>query len=319
MRNKHLNLIAAASMAVGGIAFIGTPPGYGADEANSAKTAEQSKDRDKSANQNDKNAQNAEKGPVLIGVVTVIPLVVTDPVLPKGATFDPDISDAGDIRDTLAEVTEAALTKDGFNDIIERFVDMDRNRMDVDRDRLYGLNENDFQILNERITEFQNVWKNKYGQDFDIRENKVYAPLAFAQGRITDADRFMSQWPVDPTPLKPDDAAQPAGSGLLTERVKEQGNIENGREIAIVRLPSEFGLPVLNASFIDEAFGWKIDVSNTLSGRELHDNLVKHLTYLGDHVDQWPADVNEAYRAATHHVLMAIYGVEVPGNDGSKN
>src|SRR5688500_14517063 len=36
--------------------------------------------------------------------------------------------DSEDIRDTLGEVTEAALTKDGLNDLVERFVDADRNR-----------------------------------------------------------------------------------------------------------------------------------------------------------------------------------------------
>lgn len=72
-------------------------------------------------------------------------------------------------------------------------------------------------------------------------------------------------------------------------------------------------------SFIDEAFGWKVDAPNTLTARELRENLLNHLTYLGENVDKWPTDVNEAYRAATHHVLMAVYGVHVPREKGATN
>src|SRR5262245_30411063 len=37
--------------------------------------------------------------------------------------------DAEDIRDVIAQVTEASVTKGGLDDLVERFVDADRNRL----------------------------------------------------------------------------------------------------------------------------------------------------------------------------------------------
>lgn len=277
-----------------------------------AQAAGQDQSPDKVAAKSDKNGQSDQNKPVLVGVVTVVPIAVTDPLLPQGATFVNEISDAADIRDSLAEITEAAFTKGGVNDIVERFVDLDRNR-------LGNIEELNHDTLDGRIAQLQKAWQEKYGQEFDIRENQVYAPLAFAQGQINDANAFMSQWPVDPTPMKSTDGAQTAGAAVQTDRVADEGNIEQGRDIAVVRLPEEFGLPVLNISMIDEAFGWKLDVPNTLQGQALQDRLLTCLTYIGENVDKWPADVNDAYRAATHHVLMAIYGIDMPSDKGAAN
>lgn len=264
---------------------------------------------DEAAARGDQNAN-----PALVGVVTVVPIVATDPALPKGATFGRTISHAGAMRDTLASITEAAFTRGGFNDVVERLVDMDRNRIGND-----DLNENDLETLDGRVAQLRKAWETKYGQDFDISENRVYAPLAFAQGRITDPAAFASEWPVNATAMKPGDDVQTAAGAVVTDRVEDQANIDEGREIAVVRVPAELGMPALNVSMIDEAFGWKVDAPNTLSGRALHDNLLKHLTYMGENVDKWPADVNDAYRAATQHVLMAVYGVDVPRGNGAAN
>ncbi len=261
----------------------------------------------------DKTRQDAKNQRKLVGVIAVIPLAASDAALPRGAKFDTDVSAADDIRETLAEATEAAFTKGGLNDIVERFVDRDRNRLEK-------AGQMKDETLDGRIAQLQKAWKDKYGQEFDIKEARVYTNLGFAQGEITDAATFANQWPVDPTPMKEGEGAQPAGGKVLTDQIQDQGNIENGREIAVVRMPAEFGLPELRASFIDEAFGWKINVPNNLSAEQLHANVLKHLTYMGENMDKWPADVNDAYRAATHHVLMAVYGVDVPrANGGEKN
>jgi hypothetical protein len=53
---------------------------------------------------------------------------------------------------------------------------------------------------------------------------------------------------------------------------------------------------------------WKIDVADQVSGRNIYDNLLKHLTQFGENVQNWPASEQEAYRQATHHVLSALTG-----------
>ncbi|HEV2295071.1 MAG TPA: hypothetical protein VGR35_14545 [Tepidisphaeraceae bacterium] len=321
MKMKHLSLLTAASIAVSGVGSVNLPAARGADEPATAQPAAQhdeaaagQKARNDQTAAQQENAKSSEREPTLVGVVTIVPIVVSDPALPRGATFENTISDAGALRDTLAEITEAAFTNGGFNDVVERLVDMDRNRIGQ-----ADLEDEDLQTLNGRVDQLRQRWQEKYGMEFDIREAKAYAPLAFAQGHITDAQAFASQWPVSPTPAEGAQGAQTAGAAVVTDRIEDQGNIEKGREIAIARFPAASGMPELYASFIDEAFGWKIDAPNTLTARELRDNLLKHLTYLGENMNKLPANVNDAYRAATHHVLMAVYGVDVPQEKGAAN
>jgi len=57
---------------------------------------------------------------------------------------------------------------------------------------------------------------------------------------------------------------------------------------------------------IHEATGWRIDVPDSLDAGKLRSNLVAHLNEVYGMKDQWPADVNDAYRAVSHHVLMAV-------------
>ena len=55
---------------------------------------------------------------------------------------------------------------------------------------------------------------------------------------------------------------------------------------------------------------WKIDVPGRAStAQSSYDNLLKHLTMANEQKDKWPADENDAYRAVSHHVLMAVLDV----------
>jgi hypothetical protein len=53
---------------------------------------------------------------------------------------------------------------------------------------------------------------------------------------------------------------------------------------------------------------WKIDLPDNIDGQKLYDNVVKHLTMFDEDKANWPADVNEAYRLCTRHMMMAIMG-----------
>src|SRR5690606_1090730 len=77
--------------------------------------------------------------------VTVRPR--TDGVVPPDQAQARDDSEG--IRDVLAQVPEAALTEDGFDDLVERLVDADRNRIGQfikDRDDFAELNRKAQQI-----------------------------------------------------------------------------------------------------------------------------------------------------------------------------
>jgi hypothetical protein len=210
-----------------------------------------------------------------------------------------DSGDARSVHNLFKSVTEAAVKKDGFDNLTRRFVDADRNRIGKN-----DLTQADWDKLNGRIDQFQKDWKAKYNQDFDIdHEDLVFNDqFRITRGEIGEAQPAAGH--MDPG--KPDTApgaeANKAGGG--------DTNRDTGRNVAKVTFPASHGMPNLYIPLINEFPGnWKIDVPDQLDGRKLYDNLLTHLTMADDMKDQWPADVNDAYRNVSHHVFMAIMDV----------
>jgi len=156
------------------------------------------------------------------------------------------------------------------------------------------------------IAQIQKDWKAKYNQDFKIADKEAVYNSMFAsviQSEIPKGGdaRLAADRPVvtDPgqAPVRPDN--QKIGGG--------ETNREPGRNIATINVAASHNLPMLMVPMIHELpDNWKIDVPDSFTVEQLHDNLMKHLTMVKDMKDQWPADPNEAYRAVTHHVLMAV-------------
>ena len=268
---KSLALAAAASLVVGGVALTASPAwAVDSSEQNHSQSHDQ--------------AQSA-------------PLRLPDGVK---AVDNPK---ADDMRQIVAQVTQAAITKGGFDDLVERFVDQDRNRVGE-----YA--ESDFKDLDGRIEQLQRAWQQKYHQEFDMDAAKVLASAQAVEGEITDPVALLRNWPVNVTTEAAQAKANP-DEPANTENTEDNGNIEKGRGIGVLRLPADSMLPMLDISLIDEAGGWKIDLPNSRTGKQIHDDLLTHLTYLGEHADQWPSNVEDAYRMFAHHVMMAVDGVDV--------
>lgn len=242
-----------------------------------------------------------------------------------------DQPDIANIREVLGECTDQAFTKGGLDDLIERFTQSDRDRLN----QFIEQDEARFEQLNGRIAQIQKAWKDKYNQDFDLNDEVVfgdqYQNLVIVQGEVVNP-ALLTNWPVTPT----SEQMQPGQEGQQRDlkvqgqvgdmqvqgqanvgqgNIQGQGgvNIEKGKSVAIVTLPSSHNLPELNLSLIEGGMNtWKLDVPDTLTGQQLYDQLLNHLTVFGDMSNQWPADVNEAYRMAAHHVFMACYNISVP-------
>jgi len=203
----------------------------------------------------------------------------------------------GRIYTLLGQVTNAALTKGGFNDLVERFNDADRNRIGPwikDKNNMEKLD-----ILDGRIAQFQKDWKAKYNENFKIhKDDLVFGNSMFtvAQGEIgKDAVLAGERLPAA-------DSSKPVTGG--------DRNLEKGRNVAYVTVAASHGLPELKVPLIHELPDvWKIDVPDSVDGKKLYDNLLNHLTMVNEQKDQWPSDVNDAYRMVSHHVLMAILDV----------
>ena len=218
--------------------------------------------------------------------------------------------DQGRINTMLAQVTNASLTKGGFDDVIERFNDADRNRLSAffkDKD-----NKEKLSVLDGRIAQFQKDWKAKYGQDFHIMKDDVvfgHSMFTVARGEIGKDARLAGK------SLPPGDKVTSADAKRAAEdstgNTKLDRNIEKGRNVAMVTVAASHGLPELQVPLIHELPDlWKIDVPDQINGQKLYDNLLTHLTMANEQKGQWPSDVNEAYRSVAHHVLMAVLDVQ---------
>jgi len=293
---KHLAIVAAAALTVGGFAY--------AQDAQ-PNAAEKTGDAIKSGAEKTGEAikSGAEK--------------VKDAVTPSrdaaAAASKDQSKHAEEIHDVMAQVTEAALTKDGLDDMVERFVDADGNRLGQNKDALKADD-----TLNGRIAEFQKDWKAKYNQDFDIKdEDKVY-DTSFAmitegeEGRARTAGATISGDVNTPAGSADVKAENKTGVDVPKPNTNGQTDADKnlndpGRNIATVHIAASHNMPALDVPMIHEAGGWKIDVPDSMDAAKFHQNVLNALTHCDEMKDKWPSDPNEAYRAVTHSVLLAIF------------
>lgn len=310
-------LVLAASVAAGGLSLSWSPAAGAADAP--GREAAQPQERDRVSDAAAKPAAGEAAKPL---------------ALPPGVE-QKDLEEAGDIRNAFEAVTEAALDDDdAFDNIVNRLVD-------ADRDRVAKFKEQDpkpdFKPLHDRIATLNRHWKNKYGKEFDLDEKVVFGEagyVAIAQGEIADPAQLVGKWPVAPLaagearlaaekePGKQDKEGAPADTA---QQVREAGkaaggdvNLNKGRDVAVARFPAGHAMPALDLSLIHENPDvWRFDIPDNIDGRKLHDNLVKHLNLLGDG-SNWPDDPKDAYRMVAHHVLLALYDVDLPRQKDAK-
>jgi hypothetical protein len=234
--------------------------------------------------------------------------------------------DADDIRKTIADVTEDAFEKGGFDNVVRKFVDADRNRLNEFK------SDDNYAKLDGRIDAFRKNWKAKYGQDFEYenRRNDVLNDsfARITQGEIGEARTASGTETPSATPqnVQGGNATDLQKSGVATpdaQSDKTAGgdtNKEAGRNVATFTIPAGFKVEMkpgelradankdLSIPMIHEfPDAWKIDLPDNVDGQKLHDALLKHITMFDEDRANWPADVNEAYRMATKHIMMAFF------------
>jgi hypothetical protein len=261
-------------------------------------------------------ADAAQPLPAQLNAAAAPAAAAAAPQLPAGVTAKP-LNEHGDIRNAFEAITEGALDEgDTFDNIVNRLVDADRDRISKFKDA-----KPDMTPLRNRVAQLNQIWKQKYGKDFDLDEKLVFgAPgvLAIVEGEINDSATVARHWPVQAAAAdaQPAAARQPGNADAkAAEAAKAAGgnvNLDKGRNVAVVQFAASHGLPAVTASMIHELPDiWRFDLPDTVTGQSLHDSLLKHLNDLGDG-SQWPADPNEAYRVVSHHMLMALYDVQTP-------
>jgi len=298
---RKLNWVLSASLAVGGVAFIGQSTVRAADQNDQSNTSAQQP-------RNDQNVgdKSAERG---TGTVQERTTGATPLALPSGASQSNEMANAASLSAPIVGATNQAMSKDGLDNMVGYFVDQDR-------DRLKDIDKLDAKELNGRIDALNKTFHDKYNVKFDLDDRDFSANQA-VKGEIQDPNQFVQNWPVplinssQQASANTGANAQQASAQQVDEDTRKNGNIEKGRNVAIVRLPAEERLPAMDVSLIGEAGGWKIDVPNDRSAQQIHDDVLKQLTMLGEHSDQWPSDPLQAKRLFARHVLAAIYGVDI--------
>jgi hypothetical protein len=232
--------------------------------------------------------------------------------------------DADDIRKTVADITEYAVTKGDFNKIRGYFLEADSTRIGKfeDKDKMAA--------LDGRIDQFQKDWKSKYNQDFSFsskRDNVLNNSFArITQGEIGEARTASgTETPSnEPQNVKGGTVEDLKKSGV--NQIDANSNKyfggdtkkEAGRNIAtvtILALSTTPATPAVNQGPTGELSiplihqlpdSWKIDVPDSIDSQKLYDNVLKHLTMVDENRANWPADVNDAYRDVTRHMMMAV-------------
>jgi hypothetical protein len=210
--------------------------------------------------------------------------------------------DAEDIKEVLQDATEAFVKKGTFDDLVERFVDADRNRIGKD-----NFVEEDHPDVDTATEAFRAAWKDKYDKDFDIKDTKVVFNQRFqiVQGKIggAAADAHMNHDNnVANNNMDTNDEANNTGDNQVQDT-----NREAGRKIATVIVTGKEAGGDLRVPLIKEKpDAWRIDVPDTVDGPRLKDSVVAHLNKLTSMKDQWPSDVNDAYREVGIHMLQAV-------------
>jgi hypothetical protein len=219
---------------------------------------------------------------------------------------------ADDIRNTLIAVTEAAVTKGGFKDVVKRFVDADRARLAP------YTSSDEYAKLDGRIESFRKDWKSKYGVEFGLPKDSQNV-LGDTFGRISQGEIGQAVTVAG----KEVPSNEPVLAAGTTDSLKKSGvantdpnsakmgggdtNKDVGRNIATVLIPARPQMPEIAVPMIHELpNSWQIDLPDNVDGQKLHDNLLKQLTLVDEDRANWPADSYEAYRAVARHVMAAI-------------
>jgi len=324
-------LFAASALAISGIAFTGcdndntSPSGTNTRTSKTDTTTDHNAtaaDRTNNALHNaaDKTGDAArtaadKTGDALKSTGEAVGLRTGD------ASANTQVRDMKKIRDVLQEVTQAALTKDGFDDIVERFHKDDRRLHDY-------ANKNKFDDINAKVAEINDAWKAKYGNDFKIKDRDAVFNDQWAT--IQEGARDLARNASDKQPagasVNVDVDKNKASADLNAKPADQTGDrslaTTGDRDYAVVMIKASHGAPDVKLNVIYDGLlrGYKIDVPDTLDGQKLHDNLLTHLNHIASMKDQWPSDVNDAQRAVAHHILAAITDAPMSSsNTGNSN
>ncbi len=206
--------------------------------------------------------------------------------------------DLGDIRGSLITIVNRTMTKDGLDDAVSYLANQDRDRINNQRD------DDAYEgKLNGLVEQIRGLFKQKYGEDFDLRSGAFDTATAIQQGEVKDAATARANWPV------------PLMEGNMTRNVSDSrtaGNddpkFENGRDVAVVRFAGMDDKDALALSLQHELPDyWVLDVPNNVNADGLVKSQTEVLTKLIEKQADWPQTKEEAYRKISYKILHGFF------------
>jgi len=237
-----------------------------------------------------------------------------------------DLNADKSIDKAFKAITEDGLSKTGFDNLVSKLVDQDRDRIKnsvPNGKSLSNVDGNSNKRLSDLVASINDSFKAKYNHGFDIDVSKDYFNNNFIHvlsGEVSDPQLLVGKWPVEANSMHDmgkGDAGKVNQSDVDQAKNKAFGgdvNLEKGRKVAIAHIPESHGLDSVTLSLIDEKLGgWKFDVPNTMTAEKLYNNLIDNLTYMNSMKDKWPSDINEAHRQFTHAVALSLCDIRAGG------
>lgn len=234
--------------------------------------------------------------------------------LPPGFTAK-DVHATNEVKTGLAKLTERAYKKNDWSGFVAELSTQDKDRVKEfkpDQARLDSL-----------VDKIHQQWKAKYGKDFDLDEKKVVFDDRYqiVQGEVSDPAVALTNWPIAASPAEAVTAGekkQIPGDAKSQKKEERAEKLTRGRNVAIVRFPAAWGMGELNVSMIHELpTFYRVDIPNDRGGEQIYNDLVTQLTWLGEHADQWPADINDGYRLFAQRAVAAAYGAPMQAKASS--
>lgn len=225
-----------------------------------------------------------------------------------------DIDATSGVKSGLVKLTDRALTKGDFNSFLAELSSQDKERArefkGVDQSKLDSV-----------ISQIQEQWKAKYGQDFKISDKNLVFNDQFqiAQGQVSEPTVAVNNWPVAARSDEAVTAANKSDAGTAAgdaQKEADAAKLTRGTDVAIVRFPADGHLAPIDVSMIHQALFWRVDIPNDRTGEQIYNDLLAHLNHIQSNEDRWPADENDGYRMVARNVVEAVYGIPVPGVKG---
>jgi hypothetical protein len=224
------------------------------------------------------------------------------PRLPDGIKIK-ESDDVHDVRESLVTIVNRTLTKGSFDGAVSYLANQDRDRIN---EQLDGVEYED--ALNQQVETFRAAFKEKYGEDFELKTGMLDDITFVQQGEITDAATARNGWPLQVMGTRQD------GMPAADRPANDDPKLENGRDVATVKLAVGDKDALALSMQYELPNYWVLDVPNTVNGRALLDSQQKTITKLIDKQAEWPRTKEEAYRKVAHSVLKGVF----PGADDAK-